>query len=320
MSHKGWSGAANVMIASMEKSLENAVNIVVFHLYWLELHKDDGEMQMAMYMDFLPKATNFINAVSAQTGDKEAQTVLTEALESVFMDMSPNLDNFDSLTRDVHHVNTEEYNIIWGRNRNRFYEGSYEQRLGALLALSTEMTSQTVPLGSAAVLAYRTLIMNKQANQKARMSKVGEDNTSVEELRQILIKKLNKNRGGLIYLFGDDDDCQKHVNQYFPLSLMGDRSVWGHYQLMIPKGDFRKICMHLFKTGEKIEITPMGSDIWICSADNTNNPMASGYKAIDGQTVTINPTLIGDLNKKIIMATNMNLTSQCNLIFNIIKA
>ncbi len=319
MKKQGWQGASNVMVGSMEKSIDIALNIVVYHLARLYAHRNDGDIQMAMYTDFLVYATEFINMVASLTGDKEAQTVLTESFESEFMEMSPKLDSFDSLTREVHDVNTEPYKLIWGRTRDRFYMGSYELRLAALLALATEMTAQAVPDGAAAVLAYRTSIISKHDNQKSRMDKVGVESNSADALRHILIKKLNKNRGGLIYTYGDDDDCQAKVNKFYPLNLMGDRSHWGHYQLLVPHAEFRKICIHSFKEGEKIEIFADGCDVWISMADNAYFPITSGYKAINQQSVIIEPALLGNLDKKFIIVTNANLTGTCDLIFNIIK-
>ncbi|MEI8203743.1 MAG: hypothetical protein WCH34_12055 [Bacteroidota bacterium] len=114
MSKKGWQGAANVMILSMEKSIQAAVSIVVYHLSRLFMHKGEGEIQLNMYNDFLTPANDFVNKVASYTGDKEAQVMLTESFESEFMEMSPNLDDFDSLTREVHSVNSLPYNLSSG--------------------------------------------------------------------------------------------------------------------------------------------------------------------------------------------------------------
>jgi hypothetical protein len=234
--------------------------------------------------------------------------------------MSPNLDNFDSLTRDIHPVNSEDYRIIWGANRNRFYTGNYQGRLAELKALADVMTAKSVPLGATAVMDYHASIIAHHNEQQKTMTKVGNDAKEVEKYRQILIQKLYKNCGGLIFHFGDDEDCQTKVNGYFPLNLLGDRSIKGHYQLIVPKAEFRKIGMHTFKAGEKVEITATGADVWLSMADNSNHSIASGYKAVNGATVNIDPLLLGDLTKKYIIATNVNLTTSCDLILNINKA
>ena len=316
---KGWQGAYNWFIYPMEGSLENSVNIVVYHLFRLDKHKTDGPWQLAMFNDFSVPANQYISKFGLLSGDKEAQIKLTEFFESEFKEMSSKLDEFDDLVRLVHPVNSEKYDLIWGDTRDRFYKGSYELRLANLEGLATEMTTQLVPDGATAVLDYRTLIITKHKTQQERIDAVGSDRQAMNQLRQTLIKKLNKNRGGLIFNFGDYDDCQRRVNSYFPLNILGDRSMKGHYQLIIPKSDFRKICIHGWKPGEKIYLEVVGADLWISTADNADGPITSGYHAVAGTAVTIDPLLIGDLTKKYVIATNVNMTESCDLIFNIIR-
>ena len=316
---KGWQGAYNWFIYPMEGSLENSVNIVVYHLFRLDKHKIDGPWQLAMYNDFSVPANQLISKFGLLSGDKEAQLKLTEFFESEFKEMSSKLDGFDDLVRAVHPVNSEKYELIWGSTRERFYIGSYELRLANLEGLATEMTTQLVPDGAAAVLAYRADIIAKHKTQQDRIDAVGLDQQAMNQLRQVLIKKLNKNRGGLIFNFGDYDDCQRRVNSYFPLNLLGDRSVKGHYQLIVPKSDFRKICIHTWKPGEKVHIEAVGGDVWISTAENADGPITSGYHIAAGTSITIDPLLLGDLTKKYVIATNVSLTDSCDLIFNIIR-
>jgi hypothetical protein len=320
MKKAGWQGGANIFIISMEASLENALNIVVYHLYILTARQGEGAGFLAMLNDFSPDALLFINAVGVLTGDKEAKVILTDAFESEFKDMPAKLDEIDSLVRLVWAVGTDEYNLIMGRTRDRFYQGAYEQRLAALEGMATEMTTQGVPDGATAALAYRTLIKNRRLTQSTRMDKVGTDNTSINALRDRLTAKLNKNRGWLIFNYAEQADFQKQINAFFPLNLLGDRSVKGHYQLITPKADFRKICIHQFKEGEMVEIIVGAANVWISMADDATLPMPLNYKAIALSHVTVDPSVFGDLTKKYVMATNTDLTTSSDIIFNIIKA
>jgi len=316
---KGWKGGSNVFILSMEASLENALNIVVYHKNKLIARQGDGAGWMAMKDDFVPDADLFIELIGLITGDKESQTILTAAFESEFVDMPTKLDEIDSLVRLVHAVNSTEYNLIMGRTRDRFYDGSYEDRQAALLGIANEMHDQGVPDGETFALAYRTDIANKRLKQSTRITKVGTDSTSINTLRETLIRKLNKNRGWLFFNYAMDNDCQKQINAMYPLNLLGDRSVKGHYQLIIPKSDFHKICIHEFKEGEKVEIVVGDADVWISTADNASSGITSGYLALAGTTVTVDPSVFGDLSKKYIIATNVSLTTSSDIIFNIIK-
>ena len=319
MKKKGWQGVSNPFIKPMKKSLPIAVSIVSYHLSRLLFHKDDSALQLAMYDEFKIHAEAFIDNFGGRLGDKITQVQLTKIFKSVFKDMATKLDDFDSLSRAVHRVNSKEYLLIWGRNRYRFYKGSYEDRKGALVALAKAMTAQGVPDGATAVMEYHAEIIDNHSKQQVRMAKVGTDTISVYELRKILIKKLNKNRGTLIHIFGDSDYCEDIVKRYFPINLMGNKNDPGHHQLIIPKADFRKICIHLFKSTEKIEILAEDADIWICLADNANHPITSGFLAKKGIKYVIYPNQLGDLTKKYVIATNASLTESSDLIFNIRK-
>ncbi len=315
----GYQGSSNPCIKPMEQSIENAVNIVVYQLNRLIERQGDGAGFLAMLNDFQPEANNFLNLTGAQTGDKEAQVILTADFESEFSEMAPQLDGFDSLLRIVHAVGTTPYNLVMGRTRDRFYHGSYEMRIAALLGMSNEMTAQTVPDGATAVIAYRDGIILKHATQSAKIGQVGNDGSSVNTLRNSLIKKLNKNRGWLLFNYAMADDCEEQVNKFYPTNIMGDRSIKGHYQLIVPKVDFRKVCIHIFKADEMIDIEVGDADVWLSTADNANNAVPSGYKAVAHSILRINPSVLGDLTKKYIIATNVNMTTSTDLIFNIVK-
>ena len=316
----GWIAARNSFTYILERSGVFALMIISYHLSRLFAHKGDGVWQLAMYNDFEPHATAYMDYVGAKKGDIKAQVELTGDFESEFKDMATKLDDFDSLTRDVHPVNSTPYNLIWGHNRYDFYNGSYDSRIAALLGLSKEMTTQTVPLGSAAVLAYRTEIMDKHTAQRNRMVKVGNDRISLSDLIHILAKKLDKNLSGLKFYFGDLDNCEEIVKTYFPINLLGDHGVSGHYQFIVSIADFKRVCIHLPKKGEQYYILVTGGDALIGSADNADNPITSGYLAKDGVGAYVDPEQIGDITKKVIVVTNKSLTNSIDLIFNIIKA
>ncbi len=315
----GFQGSKNPFIGPMEQSLTNALNIVVYHRQRCSAHSGDGTWQMAMFNDFKTPADNFIAKISAKTGDLAAQVVLTDMFESVFKDMAIKLDAADDLVIPVHGTNTPEHRIIWGPNRNRFYDGSYEERKAALTSLAAEMNTQGCTDAATYITDYITAITDARNAQANRIIKVGDDGTSIETLLNTLIKKLNKNLGVLKSNFGDDDDCEEKVNKFYPLNLLGDRTK-GHYQLLVPKGEFRKVAIHTFKTGETIEIINQGdADVWLSMADNADNPVSAGYVALANSSQTKEPSVLGDLTKKYIIATNNNLTTSTDIIFNIKK-
>jgi len=181
------------------------------------------------------------------------------------------------------------------------------------------MTNQNVPLGATAVSDYRTKIIDRDNKQHSRMDSVGQDSVKAGDFNQILTKKLYKNMGTLISQFGDNDNCEEMVKKYFPLNLLGSRAEKGHYQLMVPKATFRRICIHQWKEGEMAEMSVTGADLWISTADNANNPVTSGFLLKNGQIIIINPDQFGDLNKKFMIATNISLTDSADLIFNIVQ-
>jgi len=317
---KGFMGTKNSFIRSMMKSIPIAVAIVVYHLSRLFAHKGDGAIHLAMYNDFAPTANSFISKAGEKGGDIVTQKTLTGFFEDEFKDMAIKLNEFEDLTRSIHGKNTKKYKLIWGDNRKRFYSGSYDDRLGYLKALADAMALQGVPLGEAAVLDYIQEIKDSHAEQQTGMDKVGTDRLSVNALRKILIKKLNKNLGGLNYTYGDDDDCEEKVEIFFPLNLLGDRSLRGHYQMLVSIAGFNKVCSHQSVEGDKAEILVKGGDAWIALADNADSPITSGYLAKDGEKVIVDFKEIGDITKKVVVVTNPSFTNSIDLIFNIIYA
>jgi len=320
MFSQGWSGVSNPFENPMNASIPNSVGIVTYVNEMLYAHKGDGPLQLAMYNDFSVPAGAYIALFGDRTGDQAAQVELTDIFKIEFKDMAAQIKKFKKFVLDIYDEDSDEYRIIWGKNLNRFYRGSYDSRIGALQGLATKMTEKTVPLGAAAVLAFRTNIITKHATQHVGMDQVGNDTNSVYSSRKVLIKKLNKVRGILLGIYGDDDDCEAKVKRFFPVNLLGNRFVPGHHQLLVPKASFRRVCIHLPKKGETYEALVTGGDVWVATADNSNNPVASGYLFKDGVKVIIDPEDIGDITKKFIMATNVSLTTTVDLIFNIIKA
>lgn len=319
MKKSGSQVASNPFIISMEISLQIALSIIYYHWTRLDTHKTDGTWQLDMFNDFDVPAQKFFTLMGLKFGDLNMRISLTSVFESSFKDMSIKLDEIDDLIRKVHPVNSADYKFIWGPNRNRFYNGNYMARLAELLAFANVMTAKSVPLGATAAEAYHTEITNNHNEQQGMADKVKTDAAEVEKTRQELICKLYKNMGGLIYHYGDQNNCQAIVQNYFPLNLIGDRSKKGHYQLIVPKAEHRRVAMHDWKPGEKIEGEAKGADAWVCTADDAEHHIYAGYKFVKDNKVTINPEQIGDITKKLILASNPDPENSCDLIFNIVK-
>jgi len=304
----------------MMRSLPIAVAIVIYHLSRLFVHKGDSAMHLAMYNDFATPANSFISKAGEKKGDFVTQITLTGFFEAEFKDMKMKLDHFEDLTRAIHGKNTKEYKLIWGATRDRFYNGSYADIVGYLNSLATAMDAQGVPLGKADVLAYITEINDIHLEQQTGIDKVGTDRLSVNALRKILIKKLDKNLGGLKYLYGDNDNCKEEVELFFPINLLGDRSERGHYQQIVSAAGIEKVAIHEYVEGDMAEILVTGGDAWLALGDNADNPITTGYLAKDGTRVTINWKAMGDITKKVVIVTNASMVNSIDLIFNIIYA
>ena len=310
--------ASNPFIISMEISLQIALSIIYYHWTRLNARKGDGAWQLAMFNDFDVPAQKFFSLLGLKFGDLSMRKSLTSVFESSFKDMSSKLDEFDDLIRKIHPVNSADYKFIWGTNRNRFYNGNYMTRLAELKAFAAVMSAKSVPLGATAAENYHTEITDHHNEQQSMADKVKVDAADVEKTRQQLIDKMFKNMGILISQYAEDSNCQTLVQNYFPLNLLGNRSQKGHNQLIVPAADFRRVCIHEWKPGEKAEIYVTGADIWLCTADNADHHFYSGYKAIKDTRVTIEPLPMGDITKKYIIASNPDPVNSADLIFNII--
>ncbi len=316
----GWLGSRNPFKRPMEESMENAVNISVYELEKYLAWKDNADPGfMAMYTDVKADIESLIEMNGQQEEKSTISGAQTDDLEALFTDMKPNLDEFDGLTRAIHAKGSLDYNSIWGANRYRFYKEGYQQRIAALTGLASNMTTFGVPLGAAAVTAYKEQLRLRRLAQHTAIGAGVDNSIAMKALVKILVKKFNKCRGWLNFHYAMADDCEAQVDSFFPLNLLRDHSNNGHYQLIVPSGDIRKVCIHLFKAGEMVELIIGDKDVWICTADDSHHPCTTGYLAIAGSHEIVDPTVFGDLTKKFVMGTNNNLTGSTDVIFNIIK-
>jgi len=316
----GWTGGKNPIRFSMEKSVDNSTGITRYFLIRADANKGVSPAMLAMYNEFKVPAEAYLDKVGDRTGDESAQVQLTGIVKVKIKEMAPNLKKFNRLVLDIYEEDSDEYKLIWGKNRNRFYNGSFESRIEALTGLAAEMTTQAVPLGATAVLNAKTELLAKYGTQQTRMNKVDADTAAIISQREYLIKLLFKCYGVLIQTYGLNDNAEELIQQFFPLNLMGNRIVFGHHQLLVPMGSFRRVCIRTFKKGDTIEVLVIGGDVWLALTDNSDNPVTSGYLAKDGMKAIITPEDMGDIADKFVMATNVNLTKTVDLIFNIIKA
>jgi len=316
----GWTGGKNPIKFSMEQSVDNSTGITRYVLIRFDAHKGDSPAMLAMYNELKPPAETYLDLVGDRTGDESAQVQLTGIVKLKIKEMAPSLKKFNRLVLDIYEEDSDEYKLIWGANRNRFYRGSFESRIQALTGMAAEMTTQAVPLGTAAVSTFKTELLAKYGTQQTRMNKVDGDTAEIITQRDFLSKLIFKCLGVLIQAYGLLDNSEELIKQFFPLNLMGNRIVFGHHQLLVPMGSFRRVCIRTFKHGDTIEVLVIGGDVWLALTNNSNNPAATGYLAKDGNKVIITPEDMGDIADKFVMATNVNLTKTVDLIFNIIKA
>ena len=106
---------------------------------------------------------------------------------------------------------------------------------------------------------------------------------------------------------------------FLPMDLIYKAANQKIYTLLVPSASLRKICIHLFKEGEMVQMTNNRSvDLKIGLALNAKATVLIWYTLRAGQTVTINPRLLGDVAMKYVMTENedIDITGDITFIIN----
>jgi len=318
MAEQGWDGSHDFIKASMKYSMDNAEGIVDYYKNKVTQHQLDDPGILNLKNLVTPKAVQFIDLCGKYSGDVSGKLAQTSAKDVLIGDMRERMTAAKNIVIPVHGLGTLEYEIIYAGGLDDLYNGTYNQVIARLLGIANKMTLQSVPAAALYVNNYRTEIMNRHTSQQNDIQMITDDSILMKSLVVDLGRIINCGRGWLIFHFGGIENYETTVDSYFPLNLLRTHST-GHYQRIIPAAEFRRMCIHIFKPGERAELIVGDKDVWVSTAEDANHPQATGYHALAGSNVTIDPLLMGDPLKKYVIATNVDLTDSTDLIFNIIK-
>jgi hypothetical protein len=313
-----WLGSHDYITPSMNASMENAEGIVDYYLNKVTAHQGDNAGILALKNAVATKAGQFLDIRAKYSGDIGAKLAQTEDQNSIRGDMKDTLWEAFNLVIPINGKGTLGFNTIYANGTDELYNGKHLNMVAGLGGLSNLMNANGCAAAGTVISNYRTTIINRHTAQQTAIQLINDDVISEKQLVTDLSAIINQGRGYLIFNYGGTVGYEASVNMYFPLNLLQSHPT-GHYQRIIPAGSFRRMCIHIFKPGEMAELIVGDKDVWVSTAADADHPQPTGYYAIAGSHVTVNPSVFGDPAKKFIIATNLDLTDSTDLIFNIIK-
>ena len=320
-----WQGSKNPLRVPMLESVANAIGILTFTrnaLFANIGNPDPGFLQIFKETDFLYQQVLVI--YGAKGSAETAKTANTASVELLFTGMKTNLDAFDDAVRPVFGKGSLEYESVWGKTRDRFYQGSYEERISALLGLATAMHDYPA-LASAEGLVndyYKSVLLGRET-QQGLISSFKTDGVSGTTLIEACIKQMDRNLGWLKFFFALQTDAQAQVNNFFDLSKIITHAS-KEYPVNVSKASWAVACIHTFKSTDMLEITVDGpEDVLICLKEDGKVPCGTtAYRGISGTKVKVLATVIfPDLTSgRQVIGTNTSMVQATHFIITIIEA
>ena len=320
-----WQASKNPFRAAMLESVANATGIVTFTrnaLLVSSTNPDPGFMKIFKETDFLYQQVVVIYGIKGST--ETNKTANTANVELLFTGMKTNLDAFDDAVRAISAKGSLEYNSIWGKNRNRFYEGTYEERLSALLGLANAMDAYS-DMGDAAklVMTYYNSVLSAREIQQGLITSFKKDGVNGTTLLEACILQMDRNLGWLKFFYALQIDAQAQVNTFFDLAKIITYAS-KVYPTNISKASWAVACIHTLKATDTIEIQVDGpEDVLICLKEDSKNPCGTtAYRATAGTKIKVlAPVIFPDLTAgRQIIGTNTSMAQATHFILSIIEA
>ena len=324
MSEIIWFGTHNYIRAAMEESLLNALGISTFTrnmLYAARNNPETGFMLIYTETDLVYNA--FLDAVGIKRGTGTSKEAYTDNVETLFKQMKPHLNHFETLTRNFFEIDTLEFSNIWGSSRNKFYNGSYEQRELSLKAVADKMlTYPNLVSASAEVLAWCDQLKSARVTQQGLIGGYKTNTSQVHNATEAMILQLYRALSWLNYFYALLPNHQENVNAFFDTNKIKFYKNKKIYVKHIPAGGFVKLCIHKSKSTDIFKVLVDGEeDVYLSSAINNTTPGTNtDFKATAGVLLEKKSTeVLTDLTKTHIIATNSSLTNSTHIIFEIIE-
>jgi hypothetical protein len=212
---------------------------------------------------------------------------------------------------------SEEYDRLLIGGSTPFYNGSRALRFIRVNALITAIGDITaLATLKAQIQDYADALSGKKTIQTVKKKNVKIDTVEINVLKDNCTSALWYVYLGLLMLFIDTPAA---ALAFLPMDLIYKAANQKIYTLLVPSASLRKICIHLFKEGEMVQMTNNRSvDLKIGLALNAKATVLIWYTLRAGQTVTINPRLLGDVAMKYVMTENedIDITGDITFIIN----
>jgi len=244
-----WSALINTFLSVTSTSYRLAIKIAKAHDVALNAAKADPEIG-AMYTAFHPLYINLNNAYTVwqtQRGSQHGETVAFES--SIATLSSQKVAAWDVAAQVVYNKHSSDYAKLFPNNRTPFQNGSQNNRIAAVAALSGALTG-IVPLAAVKtdVDAFLSEITSAQNTQHDALNSTLMQSGAVEDARVAVCVKMFGNYGRLV---GKYEESLMKVADFFPLKYLR-QSHQIFFTRIIKPGVVHTIVKHTFATPDSV--------------------------------------------------------------------
>ena len=320
-----WIGSRNPFRAAMEASVSNALSIGTYTnnvLYANRNNPDPGFM--ALYNETNISMEMLRNAMGAKGSVASAKGATTKYMKSEFKNMKDKLNHFDDLIRPVLGSGSSDYRSVWGKNRNRFYHGSYASRAIALVGFAGGL--ERFPALASAVVEvneYHDKLIDSRCSQAGLIGSFKHNSVAVKNAVEDLILQMERNLSWLRFFYARVPGGRSKVNAFFDIKRImrhANRKAYVHH---VAISGHVKVCRHQFKETDRIKITVDGlADLYFFLIANSKMHFPDINKTYCAKAGTIielpAKEIFPDFTHKQVMVYNLNPEKDSHYIFEVI--
>lgn len=312
--NKGSHLEKNPFKLAMESSISNAIEISDYVTTTISSKSGSDRRIKALKNYYIPKndalQTEAALLVANKVGKKAATKQVVVKIQSMKLELRSWIKQIDA----VYPRDTEEFNRLFIGGATSFYKSSTTKRIIRIKALIKAIGTD------ASLAAVKVQIMDYVSALDSSKSKQNNEKNSVKTDKQDIKKLVNICTEGLWYVY-----CglmmvyiknPKKAIAFFPMRLINRVSNEKRYTLLVPAHIIKRICVHTFKAGEMVCITNNGKvELKIGLALKAKSLVAQWFTLAVGETVNINPQLLGDLTLRFVMVKNESLEARGDVTF-----
>jgi len=319
MANTGSNLEKNPFEKAMKSSISNACEISAKTLHALQAQSttdtriNDEAVYLKPYDNALQEGgVNYLAAFESRTG-------ASKTLKTFEKGIPAEVDAWWRKLTDVYDEGTPQYNVLWGHGNTWFYHNSRTINLAHMNALVTNIgTDAALATLKTRVQGFITTYQAKIDTQSGDKSVEHTDTSTFDQLVADSTIALHVVYCGLVRIFPGN---LSQVTAFFPMELIYHASKMREYRKLIPKASRKKICSRKWKSTDLVMlVNNYDVDLNVGLAVNKVGEVASWYTLAAGVSVTVAPSVLGNVALKSLIVQNNDIANQGDITVTIKEA